>query len=611
MGLLVVAFVALTILTPASLALGINGPNAGGAAKLPATTLSQTTPRPVAPASEMSHVASGDGVIRSVEVGGRPSALLYDPANGMIYVANAGNGSDQVSVISSSTESVVGNLTVGSTPDGLALDSTQGTLYVANGNSFNVSIISTATGKALGSTPAGYDPDAVAFDSVDDSIFVVDGRDYPIDSPFNVTIISGASQEPVGSVHVGEYPGAIAYDPVQDTIYVANLLSDNVSIISGASNHVIRSVKVGHLPDGILYDPSNGVIYVANEGSENLTLISGASERAIGSAAAGPAPGGLALNSDSKVVYVTSGHPSGLNFYVSVVSVANGSRLGTIDVGAWPSSIAYDSAKRLTYVANSATANVSIIGQIYTVDFKESGLPTRGGDWSVSLKDKWVNETGAPGNLTATSIFFTVPNGSFDYLIRGPASFRLSGTSAVGAVELSGVNVSRSITFVRGNTFRVHVREIGLENLTTWCVVIGSTICSDSPELNFTNMTPSGYTFTVVSIDNLTPLLKHAGRWSPGSSGSIALVHDVALKVRFGAAVYFNETGLAPAILWKVTSEGMTASSTGASIVLYLTNGTFSFYVHRMSGYVAQPRLGMVTVYGLPQQESISFAPRS
>ncbi len=114
-----------------------------------------------------------DRVVDTVTVGLEPSAVAYDSGTGDLFVADL--GSDQVTVISGATDKVIATVSVGSGPDGVAYDSRTDQIFVTNGASNNVSVISGSTRKVVATVRVGSSPSGVAYDSRTDQIFVSNG----------------------------------------------------------------------------------------------------------------------------------------------------------------------------------------------------------------------------------------------------------------------------------------------------------------------------------------------------------------------------------------------------------------------------------------------------
>src|SRR6516164_557131 len=76
------------------------------------------------------------------------------------YVTNDGSG--DVSVIDTATNTVTATITVGTAPFAVAVSPDGGTVYVANIDSDNVSAIATATNKVIATITVGSAPEGVA-----------------------------------------------------------------------------------------------------------------------------------------------------------------------------------------------------------------------------------------------------------------------------------------------------------------------------------------------------------------------------------------------------------------------------------------------------------------
>ena len=83
--------------------------------------------------------ASNNTVVQYIPVGRRPHGVVFNPANGRIYVTNRNDGT--VSVIDSSTRSVVATVPVGGFPRFLDLNRRTDLLYVPNATDASVSVI--------------------------------------------------------------------------------------------------------------------------------------------------------------------------------------------------------------------------------------------------------------------------------------------------------------------------------------------------------------------------------------------------------------------------------------------------------------------------------------
>lgn len=173
-----------------------------------------------------------------------PSALTYDPANGMIYVA----GAKYIWGINSVTYDL-SNLYPVSSPWGIAFDTFNGNLYVTHQTvgSGGLSFITptsknadyyvyngTTTSQIADISVTSQTPTSVIYDPANRHVYVSSFTGY-------VIVLNGmsATSAPIKILKVGSGAGggfnAMVYDPTDHNVYVCNRNSGNVSVIQGNS----------------------------------------------------------------------------------------------------------------------------------------------------------------------------------------------------------------------------------------------------------------------------------------------------------------------------------------------------------------------------------------
>ncbi|MGA8536919.1 MAG: PKD domain-containing protein [Thermoplasmata archaeon] len=220
--------------------------------------------------------------LANVAVGSAPDAVVYDPADGRVYVANS--GSNNVSVIDGASYAPIRPaLGVGQDPSALAYDTGNGCLYVANQGSANVSIICDLMPPTThGSIPLAS-PGGIAYDNGNGNLYVSTG-----DS--GVAVINATTGQVVDpNITVGSsYPvwTNMAYDAADGDIFVTNSVSDSISVINGSTDSVSRTISLGSgaydSPVGIAWDGANGFVYVRLTG-DYVAVINGSSGNLVGS----------------------------------------------------------------------------------------------------------------------------------------------------------------------------------------------------------------------------------------------------------------------------------------------------------------------------------------
>jgi hypothetical protein len=296
---------------------------------------------------------------------------------------------------------------------------------------------------------------------------------------------------------------------------------------------------------------------------------------------------------------------------VSSLSSTGASIAFIVPNGTYDYTIGYVAGYVPTSPTGSATVNggaltvtISFTQVKYTLTFTETGLPTGAHpkSWSVSLD-------GALQTTSATSIVFPVANGTHSYLVRGPSGFRVSSVlPPAGTIVVNGANVPQAVTFVRGATGTVSFHEVGLATDTKWCVTLGSLLCSTTAKIVSKNLTPGTYSYAINTFHGVSTLVTINGA-SVGTTGGVALAHATSVKVRFAYAVTFTESGLPFSTSWKVAAGSQSVTSTSTTIVLYLTNGTYTFHVGAVTGYTASPGSGGLHIAGTTLAVSVRFTP--
>ena len=112
----------------------------------------------------------GETVISTISVEKFPQAIVFNPANNNIYVANRDSGT--VSVIESANNTVINNIEVGMSPQAIVFNPADNNIYVANTISNSISIIDSNTNTVIKEVDVGRDPVALEFNPADNNIYV-------------------------------------------------------------------------------------------------------------------------------------------------------------------------------------------------------------------------------------------------------------------------------------------------------------------------------------------------------------------------------------------------------------------------------------------------------
>ncbi len=544
---------------------------------------------------------TNDTVFTSVRgLGNNPSAGAYDPAKGLLFVANegdpyAGTTGDTVSVVSDSSNAVVANVTVGYSPDGVAYDPQLGEIFVANGGSNNVSVINDTNLSVVATISLSNGPNAIVYDSGRGEVFVADSGLIVISPRTNAVI------KTLSAVSTG-YQG-LAYDSRQGEILaltdyqLTGVLDSNYSFVGNVS--LGKGGSLG--TQALAYDAGNGFTYVTlafnSGGSGRVALVSGAAYA---------------------LTVKESGLPSGTTWYVNRTggplpgygwSAPAGTAIpiwlinGTFQ-DAVASNKAYASNPSLGTIVESGgapvTQNVSFAAA-YKVTFQEKGLPTY---YSYS-----VNVSGQP--IASTSIFTTsvvelLPDGTYNYSAATPT---LTFDAPSGNFTVKGAAFTWDINFT-AVTYPLTFNETGLVSGNQWYVNTTAPFGYSVPSAS-----AAAGTGIVLDLINGSYLFSIATNHR-GFSANPALdsFYETAgliagQSISFGVPynVTFNETGLPAGTTWSVYLNGQsTVSGTSTGLAESIPNGTYNFSFYSWNAvYYSSP--GQVTIAGSPTSIAVPF----
>jgi DNA-binding beta-propeller fold protein YncE len=291
----------------------------------------------------------------SCPVGVLPGIPAFDPSDHELYVPNEDSGN--ISILSTSCREIGSiNLSAGAGPSAIVYDPADAMLYVLDSHFDSLYVISGRSVIHIFHTEQLHCPTAPMYDPALQVMVVGSdcGRPQlneisgisivghvghariwtsPADGVFdpsthrmlvtyeegaNVTFYSPRNFRPLGSLRVDGGPLSIVYDPSDGLDYVASYLYHSVTIFSSAGDgKVIRVVQVGSGPMDIAYSPATHEIYVANSASGNVSVINGTV--VVGSIPLPnehSAPFGLVYNPATRKMYVTNDEYAALDMLV-------------------------------------------------------------------------------------------------------------------------------------------------------------------------------------------------------------------------------------------------------------------------------------------------------
>lgn len=226
--------------------------------------------------------------------------IAYDPSSGNLLVGLESPSVSGMAIYNASTFQHIKTVTVpqdpNAIPSSIVYDSANGLIYVAgadydwalNGITYQIANLYPVP------NPTGYgsSPWTIGFDSYNGNIYAtaqVVSSGGGICSlipacPYydKLYVFSGTSSSCIKSVKVPKAPVGLVYDPANREVYVASYACNLISVFNGmdpTESAPLQYIHVGSSPgagfNSLAYDSANGNIYVLNFGSDNISVIQG------------------------------------------------------------------------------------------------------------------------------------------------------------------------------------------------------------------------------------------------------------------------------------------------------------------------------------------------
>lgn len=292
-----------------------------------------------------------DTNIDTIDVGGRPQAVVFTADGSAAYVANL-NGT--VTIIDTKSRTSAGAFEVGGEPSGLALSPDGATLYVAQSASGSVSAVDVATGNIDGDPIAvGERPESMVIDPAGAFLYVANVNSQ------SVSAISTADGS-VQNIAVGSSPYDLAISSDGAAVYVANFADGTVSIIDTTTNTPVgEPIAVGGNPSALALSADGGTLYVTDYQKGTL-LMMGLADESRSIVKVGDNPIAVTPSADGTRIYVVNGGGN----TVSVVDITTEKVLKTVDVGMLPVAAEFIPGGDQIYVVNSNSGTLTDISVV-------------------------------------------------------------------------------------------------------------------------------------------------------------------------------------------------------------------------------------------------------
>lgn len=279
-------------------------------------------------------------------------------AQGRAYTANF--GSNNLSVIDTSSNTVVATVPLGSQPNSVALTPDGSRAYVTNGGG-DVWVLSTSSNAVLAKIVVGGYPSGIAITPDGTRAYVTK------DNANSVAVIDTSRNAVVATMNVGAAPGGVAITPDGKHAYVASVGTNSVVVIDTSSNAVSSTVALGTVePVGVAITPDGSRVYVLDAGG-NLTVLA-TSSNSVAATVTLPgneiSPFGLAISPDGTRAYVTRFAAN----TVAVIDTSSNTVVAMVPLGAFPNGLAVTPDGNHVYVTTSVDATGEGSGNVSVID---------------------------------------------------------------------------------------------------------------------------------------------------------------------------------------------------------------------------------------------------
>jgi 6-phosphogluconolactonase (cycloisomerase 2 family) len=293
-------------------------------------------------------------------VGSGCQSVVVHPSGKFLYVANPGQGENDVSLFDINSNGTVSEVTprtaTGTLPFLLVMDPAGKFLYVANAASNSISVFTIdASSGAL--TPVTNSPFQI---NISPKNMQIDpsGNFLYVSAPGALTGLVATFSINAGALTLinaiptaDNNPSGLAIDPKGGFLYASNAAANSISIYTVSASGTLSPVTGSPLADNfknpaaLTVDPTGSFLFVANQGSNNISTYSIASSGFPAPVTDSPfsseaAPSFVILDPNGKYLYVGNQGSSSLGIQAFGNSSGSLNSIRTFGVGNTPTSLA-------------------------------------------------------------------------------------------------------------------------------------------------------------------------------------------------------------------------------------------------------------------------------
>ena len=300
-------------------------------------------------------------VDRELPVGHNPVAIAASPTRNEIYVVSSGaapaNGS--ISIIDAEHNAVMAAIPLHRQPASIDLKPDGTLAYIANSGSNSISVLDLAARRELAQIPVGNQPVAARLSPDGKTLVVAD------QGGSSVTILDASTGHPRATI--AGCPGAseVVILPDSSKAFIPCSTGHQVMVVALAqpSAHPAQPdrletlMDVGRAPLDLALKPDGGEIFVSNSLSDSVSEIYDSTDEVGDTYMIGNNPVRGIVSRDNSLLYVANLNSQELTVY----SIDDGKRIGSVSVGDSPTAMAFSAAGHLLFVADQRSGDVAVV----------------------------------------------------------------------------------------------------------------------------------------------------------------------------------------------------------------------------------------------------------
>jgi YVTN family beta-propeller protein len=307
---------------------------------------------------------------RELAVGQNPVAVAVSPTRNEVYVVNSGSagGQGSVSVVNAENNTVAATIQVHRQPASIEIDPKGELAYVANSGSNTISVLDLKARREIAQIGAGEEPAAARLSPDGKTLVVANRRGN------SVSLIDPAARPPAPAVRAvfEGCPGANEAVILPDSskafvtcsaghqvmaIALAHFAAPLASYGPAQPDRLEALLDVGQAPLRLALKPDGGETFVLNSLSDSVSEVYNNTDEVGDTYTIGDNPMGGLVSGDNSLLYVANFNSQ----YVTVYSIDDGKRIGSMHVGDGPSALALSSSGYLLFVVDARSSDVAVV----------------------------------------------------------------------------------------------------------------------------------------------------------------------------------------------------------------------------------------------------------